>query len=65
MCFCVKLTRGQFYWLVVCQLDTGWSDHREKSLSWGIASMRSSWKAFSQLVMGGGGSLWVGPSLDW
>ena len=22
MCLCVKLTRGQLYWLVLCQLDT-------------------------------------------
>jgi hypothetical protein len=21
MCLCVKLTRGQLYWLVLCQLD--------------------------------------------
>jgi hypothetical protein len=22
MCLCVKMTRGQLYWLVLCQLDT-------------------------------------------
>ena len=35
-----------------CQLDTGWSYHRERSFSWGKASMRSSCKAFSQLGEG-------------
>jgi hypothetical protein len=35
----------------VCQLDTSWSYHRERSLPWGSASMRSSCKAFSQLVI--------------
>jgi hypothetical protein len=35
----------------VCQLDTSWSYHRERSLPWGNASMRSSCKAFSQLVI--------------
>jgi hypothetical protein len=38
----------------VRQLDTGWSYHRERSFSWGSASMRSSCKAFSQLVIKGG-----------
>ena len=37
-----------------CQLDTSWSLHRERSLPWGNASMRSSCKAFSQLVIKGG-----------
>jgi hypothetical protein len=41
----------------VCQLDTGWSYHRERSFSWGNASMRSSCGAFSQLVIKGEGSL--------
>jgi hypothetical protein len=41
------------YWLVLCQLDTGWSYHRERSFSWGSASMRSNCKAFSQLVIKG------------
>jgi hypothetical protein len=41
------------YWLVLCQLDTGWSYHIERSLSWGNASMRSSCGAFSQLVSKG------------
>jgi hypothetical protein len=37
----------------MCQFDTGWSYHRERSFSWGNASMRSSCKAFSQLVIKG------------
>ena len=37
----------------VCQLDTSWSYHRERSFSWGNASMKSSCKAFSQLVIKG------------
>jgi hypothetical protein len=41
----------------VCQLDTGWSYHRERSFSWGSASMRSSCGAFSQLVIKGEGPL--------
>jgi hypothetical protein len=36
-----------------CQLDTGWSYHRERSFSWGSASMRPSCQAFSQLVIKG------------
>ena len=36
-----------------CQLDTGWSYHRERTFSWKDASMRSSCKAFSQLVIKG------------
>jgi hypothetical protein len=39
------------YWLVLCQLDTSWSYHRERSFSWGNASKRSSCKAFSELVI--------------
>jgi hypothetical protein len=38
----------------VCQLDTSWSCHRERSLPWGNASMRSSCGAFYQLVIKGG-----------
>jgi hypothetical protein len=30
-----------------------WSYHRERSFSWGNASMRYNWKAFSQLVIKG------------
>jgi hypothetical protein len=41
----------------LCHLDTGWSYYRERSFSWGNASMRSSCKAFSQLVIKWGGSL--------
>jgi hypothetical protein len=37
----------------LCQLDTSWSYHGERSFSWGNASMRSSCKAFSQLVIKG------------
>jgi hypothetical protein len=37
----------------VCQLDTGWNYHRERSFSWGNASMRSGCGAFSQLVIKG------------
>ena len=39
----------------VCQFDTGWSYHRERSFSWGSASMRSGCEAFSQLVIKGRG----------
>jgi hypothetical protein len=54
------------YWLVLCQLDTGWSYHRERSFSWGNASMRSSCKAFFSISDLGGRSpcqwyqLWAG-----
>jgi hypothetical protein len=41
------------YWLVLCQLDTGWSYHQERSFSWGSPSMRSRCGAFSQLVTKG------------
>jgi hypothetical protein len=55
MCLWVNLTRGQLYWLFfVCQLDRNWSYHRERSFRWRNASMRSSCKAFSQLVFKGG-----------
>jgi hypothetical protein len=37
-----------------CQLYTGWRYHRERSFSLGSAFMRSSCKAFSQLVVKGG-----------
>jgi hypothetical protein len=40
----------------VSQLDTSWSYHRERTLPWGNASMRSSCKAFSQLVIKGRGA---------
>jgi hypothetical protein len=36
-----------------CQLDTSWSYHRERSLPWGNASMRSSYGVLSQLVIKG------------
>jgi hypothetical protein len=68
MYLCVKLTRGQLYWLVLCQLEPGWSYHRKRSFSCGNASTRSSCKAFSQLVIGAWGGrspcgwchLWAG-----
>jgi hypothetical protein len=50
----------------VCQLDTSWNYHRKRSLLWGNASMRSSCKVFSQLVIKGGRAhcgwdhLWAG-----
>jgi hypothetical protein len=47
------ILRVQLYRLVLCQLDRGWSYHRERSFSWGSDSMRSSCKAFSQLVIKG------------
>jgi hypothetical protein len=49
------------YWFGFgCQHDTSWSYHRERSFSWGNASMRSSCKAFSQLVIKGEGPLVCG-----
>ena len=41
----------------VCQLDTGWSYHKERSFSWESASMRSNCGAFPQLVIKGAGPL--------
>ena len=41
----------------MCQLDTGWSYHRERSFRWGSASMRSRCEALSQLVIKWGGPL--------
>jgi hypothetical protein len=41
----------------VCQLDTSCSYHTERSVRLGNASMRSSCKAFSQLVINWGGPL--------
>ena len=41
------------YWLVLCQFYTGWGYRRERSFSWGSASMRSSCGVFSQLVIKG------------
>jgi hypothetical protein len=32
ICLCIKLTRGQLYWLVLCQLDRNWSYQLEKCL---------------------------------
>jgi hypothetical protein len=54
------------YWLVLCQLDTVWSYHRERSFSWGNASTRSSCKTFFSISDQGGRSpcgwchIWAG-----
>jgi hypothetical protein len=48
----------------VCQLDTGWCYHRERSFSWGSTSMRSSCGAFSQLVIKGEISILVGGTIS-
>jgi hypothetical protein len=53
-----NLSKKIFIWAYVLagfvyQLDTSWSYHRERSFSWGNASMSSSCKAFSQLVIKG------------
>jgi hypothetical protein len=55
----IRLLEGMLVVLFgfVCQLDPGWSYHRERSFSWGSASMRSSYKAFSQLEIKWGGLL--------
>jgi hypothetical protein len=50
------LKRGHLNWLILCQLDTSWSYHRESRFSWGNASMRSR-KVFSQLLIKMGGPL--------
>ena len=55
--FSKNLTNTAVLAVFVCQLDTGWSYHRERSFSWGNVSIRSSCKAFSQLVIKGGGPL--------
>ena len=57
--FCISsvLYVSHMDWLVLCQLDPGWSYHRERNFSWGNASTRSSCKAFSQLVIKGEGPL--------
>jgi hypothetical protein len=47
MAFCLGCVLAGF----ICQLDTGWGYHRERSFSWGGASMRSSCGVFSQLVI--------------
>jgi hypothetical protein len=47
----------KLYWLVLCQLDTGCSYHREQSFSWGNASTRSSCKTFFSISDEGGGPL--------
>jgi hypothetical protein len=45
----------------VCQLDTGWSYHRERSFSWGSASMTASCGAFSLLVIKRAHGRWCKP----
>jgi hypothetical protein len=60
-----KNKNTQVYWLVLCQLDTG-RIITEKGVQLGNASMRFSYKAFSQLVIKGGWvPLWVVPYLGW
>jgi hypothetical protein len=58
-CMCVQeaVQMGVVLSGFVCQLDTGWSYHRERSFSWGNASMRSRCGAFSWLVIKRGGPL--------
>ena len=41
----------------VCQLDKSWGYYRERRFPWGNASMRSSCKVFSQLVIKGRGPI--------
>jgi hypothetical protein len=48
----------------VCQLDTSWSYHRKRSLSWENAPMRSNCKEYSQWVINGGWSI-VGGATPW
>jgi len=65
-----KVTKTSLLILVlagfVCQLDTSLSYHRERSLPWGNVSVRSSCKAFAQLVINWGRAhcewchLWAG-----
>jgi hypothetical protein len=50
---CIKQIMMTVLASFACQLDTGWSYYRERSFSWGSASMRSSCGAFSQLVIKG------------
>ena len=57
ICWCVKLTRGQLYWLVLCANLTQAGVITERSFSWGSASMRFNCGAFSQLVIKWGGPL--------
>ena len=54
-----ELEKGlkELYWLVLCQLDTDWSYHRERNFSWRNVSTISSCKAFSQWVIKGGDHL--------
>ncbi len=59
MCLCVKLTRGQLYWLVLCQLDTAGVIQEKGASVEEMPPVRSSCKAFSQLVIKGKGPLWV------
>jgi hypothetical protein len=48
----------------MCQLDTGWGYHRERSFSGGDATIRSSCGLFSQLVIKGERPL-VGGAISW
>jgi hypothetical protein len=56
MQFSTNLERTIFNFVLagfMCQLDTGWGYHRERSFIWGSASMRSSCRVLSQLVIKG------------
>jgi hypothetical protein len=54
------------YWLVLCVNLTQLDLSQRKELQLRNASMRSSCKAFSQLMIKGGkGPLWVVASLGW
>jgi hypothetical protein len=50
VCLCVWVCVG-VYWLALCVNLTQTGVISERSLPWGKASMRSSCKAFSQLVI--------------
>jgi hypothetical protein len=65
MCLCVKLTRGQLYWLVLCVNLTQTGVITEKGASvGGSTSMRSSCGVFSQLVIKEERPL-VGGTISW
>jgi hypothetical protein len=59
--FVCQVDKGSFVLAgFMCQLDTGWNYHRQRSFSCGSAPMSSSCKAFSQLVIKGEESLMGG-----
>ena len=59
MCLCVKLTRGQLYWLVLCVNLTQAGVIREISLAWGNSRDPTVGHLF-QLVIKREGLLWIG-----